>query len=144
MFILNPKGLEGNVKSSWPFGSCTNTGRYDSNHYVWLLDTSMDAEKRHFRSTWVLFPEMANKLLTSSISRNYTVLGVLGVGCYGDVLQCLKWDTNEMVAVKVFKQKCPQNTNIREVSCLMIKTQVILSPIAEKVDDCFIPSFISG
>lgn len=104
----------------------------------------MDAEKRHFRSTWVLFPEMANKLLTSSISRNYTVLGVLGVGCYGDVLQCLKWDTNEMVAVKVFKQKCPQNTNIQEVSCLMIKTQVILSPIAEKVDDCFIPSFISG
>ncbi|KAM8863912.1 homeodomain-interacting protein kinase 1-like isoform 2-T2 [Spinachia spinachia] len=91
-----------------------------------LLDIIIDPEKRYFMCTGITMCtrslgfslEMANKLLMSSISSNYTILNVLGHGCYGDVLQCLKRDTKEMVAVKVLKQKSSQNSTIQEVTIL--------------------------
>ncbi|XP_071400332.1 homeodomain-interacting protein kinase 2-like, partial [Centroberyx affinis] len=39
-----------------------------------------------------------------SLSTNYRVQAVLGEGTFGKVVRCLKVDTNESVAVKVFKQ----------------------------------------
>ncbi|GAA6216502.1 homeodomain-interacting protein kinase 2-like [Lates japonicus] len=53
-----------------------------------------------------------------TISENYTMLKVLGQGCYGHVIKCLKRDTEETVAVKVLKQRHSELTNIREVVIL--------------------------
>ena len=43
------------------------------------------------------------KLLSNKyqLPRNYQLVTVLGKGVFGEVLQCIKVDTKEMVAVKV-------------------------------------------
>ena len=59
---------------------------------------------------------MSSKPLIDTISENYQILKVLGAGCYGQVVKCLKLDTEETVAVKVLKQKNSSKNNMREVS----------------------------
>ncbi|KAJ4929353.1 hypothetical protein JOQ06_004962 [Pogonophryne albipinna] len=56
--------------------------------------------------------------LIDTISENYQILKVLGAGCYGQVVECLKLDTEETVAVKVLKQKNSSKNNMREVLIL--------------------------
>ncbi|KAI9517275.1 hypothetical protein NQZ68_008535 [Dissostichus eleginoides] len=56
--------------------------------------------------------------LIDTISENYRILKVLGAGCYGQVVECLKLDTKETVAVKVLKQKNSSKNNMREVLVL--------------------------
>lgn len=54
--------------------------------------------------------------LVNTISDNYEILNVLGVGTFGQVLKCLKLDTAEIVAVKVLKNSNADELNMREVS----------------------------
>ncbi|KAK5880458.1 hypothetical protein CesoFtcFv8_023482 [Champsocephalus esox] len=56
--------------------------------------------------------------LIDTISENYQILKVLGAGCYGQVVECLKLDTEETVAVKVLKQKNSSKNNMKEVRIL--------------------------
>ncbi|KAI4802176.1 hypothetical protein KUCAC02_020030 [Chaenocephalus aceratus] len=56
--------------------------------------------------------------LIDTISENYQILKVLGAGCYGQVVECLKLDTEETVAVKVLKQKNSSKNNMKEVLIL--------------------------
>jgi hypothetical protein len=52
----------------------------------------------------------------------YEVLGVVGEGAYGVVLQCRNKDTNEIVAIKKFKEseddEIVRKTTLREVKIL--------------------------
>ncbi|XP_071332949.1 homeodomain-interacting protein kinase 1-like [Trachinotus anak] len=61
---------------------------------------------------------MAHRPLISTVSQNYKMLKVLGQGCYGQVIKCLKRDTEETVAVKVLKQRHSQFKKIREIVIL--------------------------
>jgi len=54
--------------------------------------------------------------LVNTISDNYKILIVLGVGSFGQVLKCLKLDTAETVAVKVLRNSNADELNMREVS----------------------------
>ncbi|XP_059188528.1 homeodomain-interacting protein kinase 2-like isoform X2 [Centropristis striata] len=59
-----------------------------------------------------------NKPLVNTISDNYKILKVLGQGCFGQVVHCLKQDTKENVAVKVLKLRNQQHGNQRELRIL--------------------------
>ncbi len=52
----------------------------------------------------------------------YEVLGVVGEGAYGVVLQCRNKETNEIVAIKKFKEseddEIVRKTTLREVKIL--------------------------
>lgn len=63
----------------------------------------------------VSFAEMANKPLICTISENYSILKVLGQGSFGQVVKCVKRDTDETVAVKVLKETHPDISSIKEV-----------------------------
>ncbi|XP_063758740.1 homeodomain-interacting protein kinase 3-like [Eleginops maclovinus] len=56
--------------------------------------------------------------LIDTISENYAILKVLGAGCYGQVVECLKLDTDEIVAVKVLIQLNSKKNNMREILSL--------------------------
>ncbi|XP_034066741.1 homeodomain-interacting protein kinase 1-like [Gymnodraco acuticeps] len=58
--------------------------------------------------------------LVSTISDNYEILIVLGVGSFGQVLKCLKLDTAETVAVKVLRNSNADELNMREM-CMLKK-----------------------
>uniref|UniRef100_A0A3B4WY15 Protein kinase domain-containing protein n=1 Tax=Seriola lalandi dorsalis TaxID=1841481 RepID=A0A3B4WY15_SERLL len=80
----------------------------------------------------MLLSDMAHQPPISTISQNYKMFKVLGQGCYGQVIKCLKQDTDETVAVKVLKQRHSQLKIIREVT-----TNVnLFVTLREKSDDC--------
>ncbi|XP_010766128.1 homeodomain-interacting protein kinase 2-like [Notothenia coriiceps] len=56
--------------------------------------------------------------LVNTISDNYEILIVLGVGSFGQVLKCLKLDTAETVAVKVLRNSNADELNMREMRML--------------------------
>ncbi|KAI4823432.1 hypothetical protein KUCAC02_012016 [Chaenocephalus aceratus] len=56
--------------------------------------------------------------LVNTISDNYEILNVLGMGTFGQVLKCLKLDTAEIVAVKVLRNSNADELNMREMSML--------------------------
>ncbi|KAJ4934071.1 hypothetical protein JOQ06_006878 [Pogonophryne albipinna] len=58
--------------------------------------------------------------LVNTISDNYKILTVLGVGSFGQVLKCLKLDTAETVAVKVLRNSNADELNMREM-CMLKK-----------------------
>ncbi|XP_059212765.1 homeodomain-interacting protein kinase 1-like [Centropristis striata] len=76
---------------------------------------------------------MATTPLIDSIE-NYKILEVLGQGCYGQVLHCLKLDTKENVAVKVLKKKNAPNLNLREL--YMMETLNYLNPDKYNIVKC--------
>lgn len=46
------------------------------------------------------------------LPKNYELLEVLGAGAFGEVLKCIKRDTNEIVAVKVPHPKCNMDSDV--------------------------------
>uniref|UniRef100_UPI0037E7F264 homeodomain-interacting protein kinase 2-like n=1 Tax=Semicossyphus pulcher TaxID=241346 RepID=UPI0037E7F264 len=59
---------------------------------------------------------MGNRPVT--ISENYKIVSVLGKGCFGQVMKCVKQDTEETVAVKVLKTRTSKLGDVREVRML--------------------------
>ncbi|XP_068570101.1 homeodomain-interacting protein kinase 2-like [Cebidichthys violaceus] len=77
---------------------------------------------------------MANKPPINRISGNYKILNVLGQGCYGDVVECFKRDTEETVAVKVVKQRNSRRSNMREM--LVLEQLRCLDPDESNIVRC--------
>lgn len=80
----------------------------------------MGSQIHTFLSVLKNFWKMGNILdtrnMVNTMLGSYKMQTVLGNGCYGYVIKCVKCETKEVVAVKILKKRGENPSKIKEVS----------------------------
>lgn len=92
----------------------------DSDYILYVNDILGSEETGHKYVSRLTYPNIVMMVNANTLSRNrYLILDVLGQGTFGQVVKCQNLKTQEVVAVKVVKNRTAYfNQSMMEVSVL--------------------------